>query len=93
MNLKGKQLKRVRRYRSADPLQRKVARFKHEMSRLRTPIGCGVRVYFDMNKQMTQPLPETIDVEAWGREFDAMALCNIFGVPYELYESSQMHKL
>lgn len=93
MKLKANQLKRVRRYRSADPVNRNVARFKHAMSKLRTPFGCGVRVYFDMGKQMTQPLPQTIDVEAWGREIDAMALCNIFGVPYETYQAEQSTKL
>lgn len=88
MNLKSKQLKRVRRYRSADSFKRKVARFRHAMNKMiKAPVLRGIVGYIDMNKQMTQPLPETIDAEAWGREFDAMALCNIFGVPYEIYQA------
>lgn len=49
----------------------------------------GMTASFSVSKQMLQPLPTTIDVEAWNREFDAMALCSIFGVPYEIYQASQ----
>lgn len=94
MKIKGKQLKRVRRYRSADPLQRKVARFKHAWSKLKAPpIVRGVVGYFDMGKQMTQPLPATIDIDAWNKDFDTMALCKLFDVPNEIYEASLTHKL
>lgn len=94
MNLKGNQLKRVRRYRSADPFKRKVARFKHAMNKqTKVPVAHGLFGYIDVNKQMTQPLPATIDKDAWGRDFDTMALCKLFGVPYEIYEASQTNKL
>ncbi len=94
MKTKGNQLKRVRRYRSADPVMRKVARLRHAMSKMiKVPVLRSAWGYIDMGKQMTQPLPATIDTDEWGRELDTMALCDIFGVPYELYESSQNHKL
>jgi hypothetical protein len=60
---------------------------------IKEPVLRGEWGYIDMGKQINQPLPATIDKDAWGRDFDAMALCNIFGVPYELYESTQTHKL
>lgn len=94
MRQKGKQLKRIRRYRAANPLQRAAARLRYHFKRMRgVPVITGIVGYIDVNKQMAQPLPETIDIKAWHNEFDAMALCDIFGVPYELYSASQMNKL
>jgi hypothetical protein len=73
MNIKGKQLKRVRRYRVIN-----------KVGSLR-----GIRGYFDMKWQKIQPQPTTINIDAWEKEFDAMALCDLFGVPYEIYQASQ----
>lgn len=93
MKLKGKQLKRIRQYRSADPFKRKVARLRHVVNKKVKPRALkGLWVYFDMKKQMIQPLPATIDIDAWHNEFDAVALCEIFGVPYETYKSEQVNK-
>jgi len=83
MKLKGKQLKRVRRCRLL-VLKRDVAKLKQKISKL------GIRGYVDLKIQMTQPLPTTIDVDAWGRERNAMALCKLLGVPFEMYQASQI---
>lgn len=60
-----------------------------EWSSLKAKVKKGATFSYSMSKQIAQPLPQTIDVEAWGREFDAMALCELFGVPYEVYQESQ----
>lgn len=46
-----------------------------------------------MKIQMTQPLPASLDINAWHNELDAMALCQLFGVPYEMYQASQTNKV
>jgi hypothetical protein len=89
MKLKGKQYKRVRRYRILT-LKREVVALKNKISKMGgAPVLQGEWGYVDVNKQMTQPLPATIDKDAWGKEFDTKALCEVFGVPYELYEAEQ----
>ncbi len=87
MKQKGKQLKRVRRYRSDDPVKRKVARFKHAWGKLfKMPVLHGAWDYINVGMQTTNLAHATTDI-------DTKALCKIFDVPYEIYEASQTHKL
>jgi hypothetical protein len=93
MKLKGKQLSRVRLYRSADPFNRKIARLRHSVDKMiKKPVEKVLWAHFDIKKQMSQLLPAAIDKDAWYNDFDAMALCQLFGVPYEVYQASQVNK-
>lgn len=83
--MKGKQLKRVKRYR----VKKIIIKIKRLFYK-RAPHG--ITGYCSMKIQHEQPLPATIDLDAWYNEFDTMALCQLFGVPYETYKASQTNK-
>jgi cytochrome P450 len=59
---------------------------------IKVPVSRGLWGHFDIKKQMTQPLPATIDIDAWSKDYNTMVLCELFGVPYETYQASQINK-